>query len=215
MSALALVLFTLYIAVAFIGRAVLLRRRTGTAGWRGISGEPGSAAWWGGVLFALALLAGLAAPVAELTGLAPRLDPFDSTAVGVIGIALFAAGALGSIAVQAAMGASWRVGVDTGENTELVSRGPFALARNPFFTALVVTAAGLVLLVGNVVVLASFALLIVAVELQVRVVEEPYLIATHGSSYTTYAAEVGRFVPRIGRLGEQASSSVPRASYRS
>ena len=33
-----------------------------------------------------------------------------------------------------------------------------------------------------------------------RLIEEPYLLATHGSSYRNYAAVTGRFVPSIGRL---------------
>ncbi|WP_270891484.1 hypothetical protein [Streptomyces sp. DHE17-7] len=46
-------------------RAALQRRRTGDAGFRGISGRPGDASWWAGVLFVTALLGGAAAPVAR------------------------------------------------------------------------------------------------------------------------------------------------------
>ena len=33
-----------------------------------------------------------------------------------------------------------------------------------------------------------------------RFVEEPYLRRAHGEAYRAYAARVGRFLPRIGRL---------------
>jgi protein-S-isoprenylcysteine O-methyltransferase Ste14 len=33
-------------------------------------------------------------------------------------------------------GASWRIGVDPDERTTLVTSGPFAIARNPIFTAM-------------------------------------------------------------------------------
>jgi protein-S-isoprenylcysteine O-methyltransferase Ste14 len=40
----------------------------------------------------------------------------------------------------------------------------------------------------------------------VRLVEEPYLAATHGSSYASYAAAVGRFVPGVGKLPPPTAS---------
>jgi len=39
----------------------------------------------------------------------------------------------------------------------------------------------------------------VSLELQVRAVEEPYLRRTHGTAYERYVAQVGRFVPALGR----------------
>jgi protein-S-isoprenylcysteine O-methyltransferase Ste14 len=196
MTTVALVGFA-YLVVAFAGRAWLLRRRSGTAGWRGVSGRPGSASWWGGVLFAVALILGLAAPVAGLAGLEPV---FDDALVRTAGLIVFLVGTLASIAAQAAMGAAWRVGVDADERTELVGAGPFALARNPFFTGLLVTALGLALMVPNVVAGAALLALVVAVELQVRVVEEPHLRRVHGPAYLAYASRVGRFLPALGRL---------------
>jgi hypothetical protein len=38
----ALALFALYLALAFVGRALLQKRRTGSTGVRVISGRPGS-----------------------------------------------------------------------------------------------------------------------------------------------------------------------------
>ncbi|MGQ1797409.1 methyltransferase family protein [Kocuria oceani] len=98
------------------------------------------------------------------------------------------------------MGASWRVGVDASERTELVTTGAFAVVRNPIFTAMLTTLVGLTLLVPTMVSAAALLCLLVAVELQVRLVEEPYLLRTHRQAYTSYAAHVGRFVPGLGRL---------------
>ncbi len=113
-------------------------------------------------------------------------------ALGGIGLTLYA---------QLAMGDSWRIGVDPGERTELVTAGPFAVVRNPIFAAMIPTALGLALLVPSAVAIAGFAALVGALELQVRVVEEPYLARVHGDAYGAYAARVGRFAPGIGRLG--------------
>jgi len=93
--------------------------------------------------------------------------------------------------------------VDATERTELVTAGPFALVRNPIFAAMLPTSLGLVLLVPNVVALVGFVALFAALQVQTRAVEEPYLIATHGQTYVTYAARVGRFFPGLGRLRAQ------------
>ena len=98
------------------------------------------------------------------------------------------------------MGTSWRIGVDHEERTDLVTTGPFALVRNPIFSAMIPTALGLVLLVPSWVAILGFVGLIAALELQVRVVEEPYLLKAHGDRYADYARRVGRFVPGLGRL---------------
>src|SRR5690606_14337890 len=53
----ALLLLVVYLALGFGLRSWLQWRYTGSTGFRGISGAPGSAEWWGGVLFIAALLA--------------------------------------------------------------------------------------------------------------------------------------------------------------
>ena len=100
---------------------------------------------------------------------------------------------------QSSMGTSWRIGVDPGESTNLVTTGVFSQARNPIFTAMVAAQAGTVLIAPSWPSLVALTALVVAVQLQVRRVEEPYLRKTHGAGYTEYSAQVGRFVPLIGR----------------
>ncbi|MET9921224.1 isoprenylcysteine carboxylmethyltransferase family protein [Streptomyces sp. NPDC006435] len=195
----ALVLYSAWALFAFGIRAVLQRRRTGDAGFRGISGRPGEASWWAGVLFAAALACGIAAPVATLAGLPTAALP----AVQWTGLGITLAGMTATLAAQTNMGASWRVGVGPGERTALVTGGLFAHVRNPVFTAMALTATGLALTVPNGVSLLALAALVTAVQLQVRVVEEPYLTGTHGPAYRTYAARTGRFLPGIGRLTAQ------------
>jgi protein-S-isoprenylcysteine O-methyltransferase Ste14 len=97
------------------------------------------------------------------------------------------------------MGDDWRIGVDPGEHTGLVTNGPFSLVRNPIYAAMIPSFIGVALLAANVVTLAGALVLIAALELQTRLVEEPYLAAAHGERYAAYAARVGRFVPGIGR----------------
>lgn len=188
-----------YLALAFGLRTYLHWRRTGSTGFRGISGAPFSAAWLGGVLFIVALVGSVAAPIlviadVENSVVAPWL------ALDVVAVTVLVAGCGVLVGSQGAMGASWRIGVDSAERTELVTGGPFAVVRNPIFSGLMLSAAGFALLLPTMTAIASFLLLVLAIELQVRGVEEPYLIRTHDDEYARYAARVGRFVPALGRL---------------
>lgn len=152
------------------------------------------------MLFVVALLLGLAAPILDLTGVLAPVAALDGTAGHVTGLVLAAVGVVTTLASQITMGTAWRIGVDAQERTTLVTSGPFALVRNPFFTGTGMVAAGLVLMVPNVVAIAALLALAAAVELQVRVVEEPYLLRAQGQEYRDYAARAGRFVPGVGRL---------------
>lgn len=200
MTELALALYVLYLVLAFGARSLLQRRRTGSSGFRGVSGRPGSPEWLGGVLFVVAVVAGLAATVLAVAGVVPPIAALTATSIGVLGAVLACGGIVLSLLAQHAMGASWRIGVDESERTELVTNGVFARVRNPFFTASGLVAVGLVLMVPSVVAAAACIALVVAVELQVRVVEEPYLLRVQGSAYRAYAASTGRFVPGVGRI---------------
>ncbi|MDT0186838.1 isoprenylcysteine carboxylmethyltransferase family protein [Microbacterium sp. ARD31] len=205
----ALGIYAVYLGVGFGLRTWLQWRRTGDTGWRGISGRFGSPEWWAGVLFGAALVAGVLGPVTALLGLGP-VQFLAAPAFQAVGLVTAAAGVLATFGTQLAMGTSWRIGVDDSEHTDLVTTGPFAMVRNPIFTAMAATGLGLALMVPNAVALLGFVLLLVALQLQVRVVEEPYLLRTHGEVYAAYAATVGRFLPGLGRrTPEPASVSRP------
>jgi protein-S-isoprenylcysteine O-methyltransferase Ste14 len=206
---LTLVLFGLYLALAFGARTVLHLRRTGSSGFKGVSGRPGSAEWTGGILFAVALGLGLSAPVLDLLGIMEPVAFLGRLPFRVLGLPMFGLGLAGTLLAQLAMGDSWRIGVDESQKTELVTAGPFAVVRNPIFAAMIPTSLGLALLVPNVVALAAFLALVAAVELQVRFVEEPYLMRTHGERYLGYASRVGRFVPGVGKVKTRPEPSWP------
>jgi protein-S-isoprenylcysteine O-methyltransferase Ste14 len=99
---------------------------------------------------------------------------------------------------QGAMGASWRIGVDDSERTDLVTDGLFRWIRNPIFTGMAAVSAGVVLMTPTLIAVLGLICLIAAVQIQVRVVEEPYLRRVHGAPYFRYMAAAGRFLPRIG-----------------
>ncbi|MGB3482818.1 MAG: isoprenylcysteine carboxylmethyltransferase family protein [Mycobacterium sp.] len=192
----ALVLFTVFILVAFGWRSWLQRRRTGSTGFRGISGEPGSLEWLAGLGFVAALAIAVAAPALQLLG---AVDALRAPWLPGAGIAVAVTGIIATVYAQIDMGDSWRVGVDAGETTTLVRSGAFAVVRNPVFSAMMVFAAGMLLVTPNVVAVVGFILLVASIEVQVRLVEEPYLLGKHGDSYRDYCSSVGRFAPGVGR----------------
>jgi protein-S-isoprenylcysteine O-methyltransferase Ste14 len=103
-------------------------------------GRLGSGEWWAGVFFLVAVLVGLVAPVLQLVGvLGPVVSHWLVHAVGLV-LAVLGVGA--TLSAQGGMGDSWRVGVDSGEVTGLVTSGAFAVVRNPIFAAMVVAGVG-------------------------------------------------------------------------
>lgn len=197
MTAVALGLYVVALVVLFGVRSWVQHRRTGHTGFHGISGSPREAGWWGGVLFVVAILLGLAGPLLAVSGAVPTTAPVWVQALGlVVALVGFAA----TLAAQTGMGASWRIGVDAAERTALVTDGVFARVRNPIFTAMVLAQSGVLLMVPTWVSAAALLGLVLAVQLQVRAVEEPYLQAVHGAAYRSYAARAGRFLPGLGRL---------------
>ena len=197
MTAAALVLYVVALVVLFGVRSWIQLRRTGSTGFVGISGTPAEAGWWGGVLFAAAMVLGLAGPVLAVADVVTADPPI---AVQIVGLVLALAGFAATLAAQTGMGASWRIGVDSADRTELVTGGVFAHVRNPIFTGMAAAQAGVVLMVPTWVSVLALAALVAAVQLQVRAVEEPYLRSVHGGAYDAYAARAGRFLPGIGRL---------------
>lgn len=206
-SLLALTGWSLFALVAFGWRTLIQIRRHGDAGWR-IRPGGGAVAVIAHASFVTSLVLSLAAPLAALALGEPHrpagfaaLSGTGPAAVGAAagGVVLMVCGAALAIAAQMDMGASWRIGVDETERTELVTRGWFARVRNPIFSGMLLAVTGLALLVPSALALGAAVTAMVGLELQVRRVEEPHLLATHGEDYRRWAARTGRFVPGVGR----------------
>lgn len=211
MPVLAVGLFMAWVLLAGVGRSWWQRQRTGDSGLRFTGGRVSAGQRWANLIGILGgLTVGIAAPIADLAG-SPSLELLNGTAAPWAGVAVTMVGIVATVAAQLAMGASWRIGVDPAERTSLVTEGPFAVVRNPIFTATLVTFLGLTLAVPNLLSIVGLVVLVVGVELQVRCVEEPHLLNVHGADYAAYAARTGRFLPGLGRLHQPASSGTSRS----
>ena len=202
MIGLALTLCVVFLVTVFGLRPFLQHRRTGDHGYRGFSGSVSLIERVSGLLFLASLIVFLAAACLALAGAVPTIVlPGWLASVGTpVGVVLMGAGFAVTLAAQRAMGASWRVGVEPGERTELSREGLFGAVRNPVFSGIAVFFIGFSLVVPSVLSLAGILLGWVGIELQVRRVEEPHLRRVHGQAYAEYARTVGRFLPGVGRL---------------
>jgi protein-S-isoprenylcysteine O-methyltransferase Ste14 len=200
MATAALVLYGITLTLTFGVRIALQVRHTGSTGVHGLPPDARPIEWIAGGLFIAGLVAGAAAPLLALFDVLDPIAALDGPAGHVIGVLLAVTGIALTFLAQLAMGEEWRIGVDPGERTRLVTDGPFGLVRNPIYSAMLPAVFGLVLMVPNVVAILAVAILALGLELQVRAVEEPYLLRTHGDEYAEYAARVGRFAPKLGLL---------------
>ena len=198
MPIVALVLFGVFAALGFGWRSWEQRRRTGSTGFRGVSGRLGSAEWFAGAGFVAAPAVAVLASILQLLDVVAPVAVLHAPWIQIGGIVVAIVGIFATVYAQLDMGDSWRIGVDPGETTTLVRTGVFGWVRNPIFTAMITFGFGIALVTPNLVALAGFLLLVATIELQVRIVEEPYLLTVHGDDYRSYLTNVGRFMPGVG-----------------
>jgi len=198
----ALVGYSTFLSVLFGWRTVEAKRRNGESAWRKpISGIDAV----GETLCAVACAASLAGPALALTGV---VDPASPGAVGlrlvVTMVTLTVAVALGLWA-QHHLASEWRAGIEA--SASLVTTGPFARVRNPFYLACLVASVGVAVGVPSILSLSGVVLHVVASEVIVRGVEEPILARAHGEAFQRYRRHTGRFLPSLhGAVGRHGGA---------
>lgn len=196
----ALILYLTWLTIAFAVKSAAMKRATGSTGFHGISKDEGPIQRLARALIVVGAIGALASPILALIGLVEPFGLLDTAWIGWAGLVVALAGAGLSLLAQKEMGEAWRIGVEPGERTELVTSGLFARSRNPFFGAVFVLAAGLFLMVPNPVSVIAGLALVAGFEIQVRTVEEPNLREVFGFEYERYGRRAGRFFPGIGRF---------------
>lgn len=112
------------------------------------------------------------------------------------GIALVAGGYACTLWCYAAMGDTWRIGINTKEKTTLVERGPYRRIRHPIYAFQLVMLAGAALLLPTML---SFTILVLhyICALIKAVDEENYLKTVHGQTYIDFMGRTGRLMPKL------------------
>lgn len=132
-------------------------------------------------------------PGGLLFGLCPSLS--HSAALWT-GIAIIVAGYLGTLWCYAAMGAAWRIGIDTEKTTSLVEAGPYRRMRHPIYSFQMVMLIGALLLLPTFASLAILLLHFICASIKAAD-EEKHLTTVYGEEYRAYRGRSGKFFPRL------------------
>jgi protein-S-isoprenylcysteine O-methyltransferase Ste14 len=187
----ALACFFLFVAVSYISRLLGSHARNKRALIH--SGEPGSPQRFLRLLFNGFRAAILGAVIWRVVD--PSIDQvlmpievFAQPGVEAIGLSFLVLSFAGVEYVHAYMDGEWRSGVPRAEAmvSQLLTEGPFALTRNPLFSAVILGQIGLFLAIPSVFTLIVMVAGIAVLRSQVRI-EERALSARFGSSWSEYA----------------------------
>jgi protein-S-isoprenylcysteine O-methyltransferase Ste14 len=129
--------------------------------------------------------------------LQPLLSLFHPAGL-VLGTALTVAGYAGTLWCYAAMGASWRIGINRREKNQLVAHGPYSLVRHPIYLFQIVMLFGALLLLPGLLSAAALAVHVGCVIVKASD-EEDYLLGVHGQDYRDYCSRSGMLLPNWGR----------------
>jgi protein-S-isoprenylcysteine O-methyltransferase Ste14 len=123
-----------------------------------------------------------------------RIALFDYQIIKGIGLSLGALGAVISTLGEFTLGASFRVALPA-ERTELITRGIYAVVRNPCVLGIYLIVLGTFLVTPSALALAAIVLNIIGYTLKVQA-EEQLLRKLHGEAYEAYCRTTGRYFPR-------------------
>jgi protein-S-isoprenylcysteine O-methyltransferase Ste14 len=185
-----------YFAVAILWRSIAVWRRTGINPY--VIGRSDSAYDYIGVIFKLVF--GLLAAAILLFSVFTRFYIYampiawlDYAFVRWIGLILLFVSFAWTAFSQIQMGASWRIGIDKENRTELVGKGIFTVSRNPIFLGMRVGLLAIFLIIPSAITLLALVLGDVLLQIQVRL-EEEHLRNLHGEAYENYRGQVRRWI---------------------
>ena len=153
---------------------------------------------WGGWFFVIAIWMGQPFWLGT-TKLWPGLQIFEParhTITLVLGLLLVVVGYACTLWCYAAMGNTWRIGINRKEKNSLITQGPYRLVRHPIYLFQVVMLAGVALLLPTA--LSAVILLVHLVCVLIKSNdEEVYLRSVHGQVYHDYLSRTGRLLPKL------------------
>lgn len=185
-----------YFAVAILWRSIAVWRRTGINPY--VIGRSDSAYDYIGVVFKLVF--GLLATAILLFSVFTRFYIYampiwwlDFAFIRWTGLILLFVSFAWTAASQIQMGASWRIGIDKKNRTELVGKGIFTVSRNPIFLGMRDSLLAVFLIIPSAITLLALVLGDVLLQVQVRL-EEEHLSNLHGEAYENYRGQVRRWI---------------------
>ena len=193
---LALIMVAIFLLVGVIFRVAMRFKSVGDSGIRLSSKLESKKKVSISVLFFISFAAqGVLAWAYSKSYLKPQVN------LELLGVFLGLSFSLGGIALasysQFSMKDSWRIGVDPGEKTELITHGIYSKIRNPIYTACIIYGIGLICLAPHISLLIVGLAGLLTIVAYVKQVEEPYLINIHGEIYLQYMKQTGSYLPKL------------------
>ena len=108
------------------------------------------------------------------------------------GFVMICLGLLSTFIAQLQMKDSWRIGLDQGNQIQLIDQGFFAHSRNPIYVALMIAYLGVFLVVPSIISLIFVILMGIGLHLKVKG-EEDFLEKRLGEQYMEYKGKVPRW----------------------
>ena len=112
---------------------------------------------------------------------------------GWIGLVFCVAALAGFAFTLMSFGDSFRVGIDTNKPDKLITRGMFAISRNPIYVCFLLFFTGLFLIHCNIVIAVAIILFALAIHRQI-LREEKFLVEHYGEEYESYRKKVRRYL---------------------
>lgn len=188
--------FIIYFTLVFVLRSYLLWKKTKVNPLTFKNGD--DAHGYNGKLFTFISILELL--VVSLYAFAPDYEkyllPFwylENEISSVFGWVLLLGSLIMVWVAQSHMRNSWRIGIDTENNTKLVTKGFFSISRNPIFLGVMIANVGLFLVLPNAFTLLIISLSITSINTQIRL-EEEFLKKAFGDEYKTYCRKVRRWL---------------------
>jgi protein-S-isoprenylcysteine O-methyltransferase Ste14 len=120
----------------------------------------------------------------------------DARAVQIAGFIVTVAGCLLAAWARITLGGNWSGRATVKAGHELIVKGPYALARHPIYTGLLLALAGTVIAIGYVRGVAGSLVIVIALSVKISQ-EERLMMQTFPDAYPTYRRRVKALIPGI------------------
>ncbi len=117
-------------------------------------------------------------------------------AVALIGLALTIAGCLFAVWARVTLGRNWSGRPTVKAGHELIVKGPYALARHPIYTGMLLGLVGTILAVGQWRCIVGFFIILLAFAIKMRY-EERLMMETFPEDYPKYRRRVRALIPGL------------------
>jgi protein-S-isoprenylcysteine O-methyltransferase Ste14 len=147
------------------------------------------------IMFAVPGAAFLGAPWLSIGWLGEHFVP-AMPSVRILGLAITVAGCLFAAWARLTLGANWSGRVTLKQSHELITNGPYSLARHPIYTGLIAGAAGTALAIGEWKCIVGLPLIVLAFATKIRQ-EESMMMQAFPQTYPAYRKRVKALIPGI------------------